>query len=90
MDGSPVGMTCYASDRGNRMESAMTGVLPEYRGRGRAGYAKTVALHLARDRGIRRAYTGNHGDNAPMLAINRRLGYGLVAVEATYSRTVGG
>ncbi|MEE2041490.1 GNAT family N-acetyltransferase [Nocardiopsis sp. CT-R113] len=90
VDGSPVGMTCYTSDRDTRIESAMTGVLRDHRGRGLAGYAKNVALHLARARGIRRAYTGNHEGNVPMPAINRRLGYEAVATETTYSRTVGG
>ncbi|MGW8527725.1 MULTISPECIES: GNAT family N-acetyltransferase [Nocardiopsidaceae] len=90
VDGAPVGMTCYTSDGGSRVESAMTGVLREYRGRGLAGYAKTAALHLARDRGAERAYTGNHEDNAPMLAVNRRLGYEPVAAATVYSRAVGG
>ncbi|WP_017602168.1 GNAT family N-acetyltransferase [Nocardiopsis lucentensis] len=88
LDGRPVAITCYVSDRRARMESAMTGTLREYRGLGLADYAKTVALHRAREKGFTRAYTGNHTDNAPMLAINERLGYRLVGSEHTFVREV--
>lgn len=86
VDGEPVGITCYYSDHDSRMESAMTGMLPRFRGRGLAGYAKTAALHRARERGITHAFTGNHSDNAPMLAINDRLGYTLVGTETVLGR----
>ncbi|WP_116246551.1 GNAT family N-acetyltransferase [Nocardiopsis sp. FIRDI 009] len=88
IDGRPVAITCYVSDRKARMESAMTGTLREFRGRGLAGYAKTVALHRAREWGFTHAYTGNHTDNAPMLAINRSLGYRLVGSEHVFVREV--
>ncbi|MFI6578643.1 GNAT family N-acetyltransferase [Nocardiopsis sp. NPDC050513] len=88
LDGTPVAITCYVSDRGTRMESAMTGTLRAFRGRGLAGYAKSVALHRARERGLTHAYTGNHEDNAPMLAINARLGYRPVGTERVFAREV--
>ncbi|WP_370462406.1 N-acetyltransferase [Nocardiopsis sp. FR6] len=50
--GVPAAITCFLSG-GGRLESSMTGTLREHRGRGLAGYAKTVALHRARDRGRR-------------------------------------
>ncbi|WP_017582676.1 GNAT family N-acetyltransferase [Nocardiopsis valliformis] len=84
LDGVPVTISCYSSDHRTRMESAMTGTLPEYRGRGLAGYAKNMALHRAREQGFTHAYTGNHETNKPMLAINDRLGYTLVGSESTY------
>ncbi|OOC54630.1 MULTISPECIES: GNAT family N-acetyltransferase [Nocardiopsis] len=83
-DGVPAALTCYASDGGTRLESSMTGTLRRHRGRGLAGYAKAVALHRARERGLTHAYTGNHEDNAPMLAVNERLGYTLVGTETGY------
>ena len=86
LDGVPVTISCYRSDGTGRMESGMTGTLREYRGRGLAAHTKTKALHLARQKGLRHAYTGNHSDNAPMLAINDRLGYGVVGSEETYRR----
>lgn len=90
VDGEPVGITCYHSDHSTRMESAMTGVLAPFRGRGLAGHAKATALHRARELGITHAYTGNHSDNAPMLAINDRLGYTLAGAETVLGRSLAG
>lgn len=86
LDGVPVAFSCYRSDGTGRMESGMTGTLREYRKRGLAAYTKTTALHRAREKGIRYAYTGNHADNEPMLTINDRLGYSVVGSEQTYRR----
>ncbi|MER7331065.1 MULTISPECIES: GNAT family N-acetyltransferase [unclassified Micromonospora] len=60
---------------GDRMWSDYTGTLPAYRGRGLARLAKTAALHRAAAGGVRVAYTSNDEANAPMLAVNVRLGY---------------
>ncbi|WP_433700522.1 N-acetyltransferase family protein [Nocardiopsis sp. CA-288880] len=79
-DGSVVGRIRAALRRGG--EAAP--------GTGVSVLASTAALHLARDRGAERAYTGHHEDNAPMPAVNRRLGYEPVAAATVYSRTVGG
>ncbi|MFD6953058.1 GCN5 family acetyltransferase [Nocardiopsis sp. TSRI0078] len=84
VEGVPAAITCYFCDREARVESSMTGTLREFRGRGLAGYAKAAALHRARERGVRHAYTGNHEDNAPMLAVNERLGYAPVGSETVY------
>ena len=86
-DGTPVALSLYVSDGATRMESGMTGTLREHRGRGLAAYTKAKALELARDRGIEHAYTGNHTDNEPMLAINERLGYTVVGSEEVYLKT---
>ncbi|MEU4566545.1 GNAT family N-acetyltransferase [Micromonospora sp. NPDC023956] len=64
---------------GDRIWSDMTATLPAYRGRGLARLAKLAALHRAREGGATRAYTSNDEANAPMLAINARLGYQPVA-----------
>jgi GNAT superfamily N-acetyltransferase len=60
---------------GRRGEHELTGTLPGYRGRGLARLAKLAVLRWAANAGIERVYTGNDEENAPMLAINRRLGY---------------
>ncbi|MFF5173889.1 GNAT family N-acetyltransferase [Micromonospora sp. NPDC000089] len=60
---------------GDRMWSAFTGTVPEHRGRGLARLAKRAALHRAAATGVRVAYTSNDEANAPMLAVNTRLGY---------------
>jgi mycothiol synthase len=53
----------------------LTGVLPEYRGRGIATALKLRAIEVAKERGCPVITTGNQQDNAPMLAINRKLGF---------------
>ncbi|WP_433388011.1 GNAT family N-acetyltransferase [Micromonospora sp. KLBMP9576] len=60
---------------GDRMWSDYTGTVPAHRRRGLARLAKTAALHRAAADGVRVAYTSNDEANAPMLAINVKLGY---------------
>lgn len=60
---------------GERAWSAMTGTLPAHRGRGYALLAKQHVLRAAAAAGITSATTGNDAANAPMLAVNARLGY---------------
>ncbi|MEH0820289.1 MULTISPECIES: GNAT family N-acetyltransferase [unclassified Micromonospora] len=74
IDGELVAFSLVKRD-GDRMWSDFTGTLPEHRGRGLARLVKQAALHRAAARGVRIAYTSNDEENAPMLAINARLGY---------------
>jgi GNAT superfamily N-acetyltransferase len=55
--------------------NAMTGVLPEYRGRGLARALKVVSGEAARAAGRRFLVTNNNARNAPMLAVNDALGF---------------
>lgn len=57
------------------MYNAITGVLPAYRGRGAALALKLLAIRAARRHGARYLRTNNDSQNAPMLAVNRKLGY---------------
>ncbi|WBB74258.1 GNAT family N-acetyltransferase [Micromonospora sp. WMMD1128] len=88
VDGELVALSLVKRD-GERMWSDFTGTLPAYRGRGLARLTKLAALHTAAARGVRTAYTSNDEANAPMLAINARLGYrrveSLVACRRTLS-----
>jgi len=52
-----------------------TGVLRAYRGRNVAQVLKVMAARHARDRGARTLGTHNDSLNAPILAINRKMGY---------------
>ena len=53
----------------------ITGVLPAYRGRKIAQALKLIAIRYAKARGANYIRTDNDSENAPMLAINRKLGY---------------
>jgi GNAT superfamily N-acetyltransferase len=53
----------------------MTGVLPAYRGRGFAQALKLLALRCALRYEATYIRTNNDSENAPMLAVNRKLGY---------------
>jgi len=76
VDGVPAAITWLQTDRERGTGSNNgTGTLREHRGRGLATLAKRASLSRAGALGITRVYTGNDVTNAPMLAINRRLGY---------------
>ncbi len=64
----------------------LTGVLPEYRGRSIAYALKLLALDAALARGCPLILTENHEDNAPMRAINRKLGFVPDAPGVSYSK----
>ena len=58
-----------------RAQNNVTGTRRAFRGRGLARLLKTHSLHLAGQRGATIAITDNDETNAPMLAVNTRLGY---------------
>ena len=60
---------------GTFMYNGITGVLPVYRGRRIALALKLLAIRAARGYGVRYLRTNNDSENAPMLAVNRKLGY---------------
>lgn len=60
---------------GDRAWTSMTGTRPESRGRGLATLAKQHSLNALAAAGVDNAWTGNDAANAPMLAVNERLGY---------------
>ena len=58
-----------------RAENDWTATLPGLRGRRLALLAKLATIRWARDAGICEIVTANDEHNAPMLALNERLGY---------------
>jgi ribosomal protein S18 acetylase RimI-like enzyme len=60
---------------GDRAQHGFTGTAAAYRGQGLATAAKRAALNAAAARGVTRVTTSNAEQNAPMRAINRRLGF---------------
>lgn len=53
----------------------MTGVLPEYRGQGVAQTLKLLSTRFAKGKGYRVLKTFNDVSNAPMIAVNEKLGF---------------
>ncbi|HEY7471447.1 MAG TPA: GNAT family N-acetyltransferase [Gemmatimonadota bacterium] len=75
IDGRLAALSFMTTDGLDRAENDFTGTHPDFRGRGLATLVKRATIEWARGRGIREIWTGNDGENAPMLAINRKLGY---------------
>jgi len=80
LDGDEVAAVCDASwDQRfpDRMYQQLTAVAPRWRGRGLAKGVKAAMLALVRERHpeVATAITNNAEVNAPMLAINHRLGF---------------
>lgn len=87
-DGVLVGLTDVLYDPAQReiVRQNFTGVLPSHRGRGLAKWLKASMLHLVRHRfpAALELTTSNSNVNGPMLAINRRLGFGSPIQHRTY------
>jgi mycothiol synthase len=66
----------------------LTGVLREYRGLGIAYALKLRAIDAAIARGCGLILTENHEDNAPMRAINKKLGFVPDAPAVSYSKNI--
>jgi RimJ/RimL family protein N-acetyltransferase len=72
----PVALSALSVDPATaRGRNEGTSTAPAHRGRGLATLAKLAQLRWAAENGIERVVTDNDERNAPMLAINRRLGY---------------
>ena len=83
LDGDrPVGMASLRLPSSDVAETGFTAVLRAYRGKGVASALKVAVCEWARQRGIRYIYTGNDLTNAPMLAINTKLGFRPLAASA--------
>ena len=73
-DAAAVSLLTVDHDTG-RASSLFTGTRAAYRGRGHALAAKLASIEWAAANGVTRMVTYNDATNAPMLAVNRRLGY---------------
>jgi GNAT superfamily N-acetyltransferase len=84
-DGLVVAATFLFADRETgRAMNGGTGVIPAYRGRGLGLLVKQHSLARAAAAGITLVTTQNDDTNAPMLAINRKLGYRPRSVGCTW------
>ncbi|WP_328297840.1 GNAT family N-acetyltransferase [Streptomyces sp. NBC_00435] len=89
VNGEVAAFTAAHTDGATRYSSAMTGTLRAFRGLGLARLAKTDSLLRARAAGYTEAFTGNDTGNAPMLAVNTWLGYGVCATETRFAKRLG-
>ncbi len=69
-----VSLLCVDTESGRSL-NMFTGTARAYRGRGLGLAVKLGSIHWAAAHGITMMVTANDAENAPMLAINRRLGY---------------
>jgi len=74
-DGRAVAYALLTTDERGLAENEFTATLPDFRGRGLATLCKLASIRWAKANGIHTIVAGNDGGNAPMLAINRKLGY---------------
>lgn len=77
-DGEWVGVNelyAQSSASPHTLRNGLTGVLAHWRGRGIAYALKLASARAALARGFTHVRTGNHSTNAPMLAVNARLGF---------------
>ena len=66
-----------------------TGTAREHRGQGLALAVKLASTNWAADHGITQLVTTNDETNAPMLALNRRLGYRPLGRRVEYALALG-
>jgi GNAT superfamily N-acetyltransferase len=88
VDGELAGLTMIRVDRpSGRAENNLCGVRRPHRGRGLASLLKSHSLRRAAKLGATIALTDNDETNAPMLAVNTRLGYRPYARRLRWKRT---
>jgi len=87
VDGRVVAVTLLAVDAATgRALNMFTGTLRSHRGRGLALATKAASLRWAAANGVTQVVTTNDESNAPMLAVNRRLGYRPAGRRVEYAR----
>ncbi len=68
-------------------EVYVVAVHPAYQGQGLGAPVTLLGLHHLRDQGVSEAFLYVEGDNAPALAVYRRLGFVTRSVDRMYTRT---
>lgn len=74
-DGRYIGLNNIGVDSNGNAFVDVTGVLPEFRGRGLAQALKLKGIEWAISHGIKEMATSNDLVNAPMLAVNEKIGF---------------
>ena len=76
------------TDRPERAENALTGVLRTWRGRGIASHLKRHVLHWAALNGLEEIATWTQAGNAPKLRLNEHLRYVTTRASIAVSRAL--
>ncbi|HEX4526466.1 MAG TPA: GNAT family N-acetyltransferase [Gaiellaceae bacterium] len=91
VEGEPAAVSLLTADsESGRATSMFTGTRRAYRGRGLALAVKLASTHWCATNGITKMFTYNDATNAPMLAVNRRLGYEPLGRRVEYLRDLAG
>jgi len=88
VEGEIAAFSLVTVDGSGRAENEFTGTGPAFRQRGLAMLCKLAVIDWARRHGVREIWTGNDAENAPMLAINHRLGYRVVHERVQHVRAL--
>ncbi|MGH2453110.1 MAG: GNAT family N-acetyltransferase [bacterium] len=83
-----VGFTGMFIPEGRPAYTFLTGVEPEYRGRGVARAVKLASIAYAQGRGIRAMRTTNDTVNTAILSLNDKLGYRRLPARVTFKRSI--
>jgi GNAT superfamily N-acetyltransferase len=87
VEGEPAAVSMLVVDLASgRAANMFTGTLPRFRGRGLGLAVKLASIAWAKEHGITSMATTNDERNAPMLAINAKLGYVPAARQVEYVR----
>lgn len=89
VDGAPAAVSMLLADSEGRATNMFTGTRREFRGRGLGLAVKLASIAWANEHGITSLVTTNDERNAPMLAINRKLGYVPADRQVEYLREAG-
>ncbi len=81
----PVALS-WISRSETRAWSVLTGVIPEFRGRGLGRLVKSESLRRAQNNGVTEVFATNSDRNTPILDINKQLGYELYVKQFTVGR----
>jgi mycothiol synthase len=84
----PVALSCITVNPDGSAYNFFSGVATDYRGHGLGLAIKVEALQLARTAGFHKVSTHNDTTNAPILAVNERLGYQRQPGDIGFMRTL--
>jgi mycothiol synthase len=89
-DGQYVGVNNLGVDANGNSFVDVTGVLPDFRGRGLASALKLLGIQWAQKQGIKEMFTNNDAINIPMIAVNEKFGFARRPSQIRYEKKLQG